>query len=232
MIDDVWTYLTEPARWQGSRGFVTRIVEHLEYVGSALLVALVIALPLGLLIGHTRKGVGFAVNAVNASRSLPSLGVVILVVLVSGLGRTPVLVALTILAVPPVLNATYAGVSGVDQATVRAARGMGMTERQVLWQVELPMALPLVWSGIRSATLQLVATATIAAYVAIGGLGRYVIDGFATFAFDEMLAGAVLVGLLAIVLDLGLALGSRLSVSRGLRGGRSRTPSTARSGPS
>jgi len=228
MIDDVGTYLTDPARWQGSRGFLTRIVEHVEYVGSALLVALVIALPLGLLIGHTRKGVGVAVNAVNASRSLPSLGVVILVVLVSGLGRAPVLVALTILAVPPILNATYAGVSGVDQGTVRAARGMGMTERQVLWQVELPMALPLVWSGIRSATLQLVATATIAAYVAIGGLGRYVIDGFATFAFDEMLAGAVLVALLAIVLDLVLALVGHFSVSPGLRAAN-RTPSSSRS---
>lgn len=229
MIPDVWAYLTDPARWQGSQGFTTRIVEHLEYVGSALLLALVIALPLGLLIGHTRKGVGLAVNAVNASRSLPSLGVIILVVLVSGLGRTPVLVALTVLAVPPILNATYAGVSGVDQVTVRAARGMGMTERQVLWQVELPMGLPLVWSGVRSATLQLVATATIAAYVAIGGLGRYVIDGFATFAFDEMLAGAVLVALLAVALDLLLALAARLSVSPGLRGGGTRTPSTGRS---
>jgi len=222
VIDDVWTFLTSPARWQGSDGFAVRILEHLEYVGAALLAAFLIGFPLGLLIGHTNRGVAVAVNAVNASRSLPSLGLLTLVVLFSGLGRAPVLVALTVLAVPPILNATYAGVHGVDKAAVSAARGMGMTELQVLWQVELPVALPLVWSGIRSATLQTVATATIAAYVALGGLGRYVIDGFAVRQFDEMLAGAVLVSLLAIVLDLALALATRLSVSPGLQDRRQR----------
>ncbi|CAN5837170.1 ABC transporter permease subunit [soil metagenome] len=225
MIGEIWTYLSSPGNWQGSDGFAVRILEHLQYVGGALLVAFAFAFPLGLLIGHTNRGVTVAVNAVNASRSLPSLGLLTLVVLFSGLGRAPVLVALTVLAIPPILNATYAGVRGVDKGAVTAARGMGMTEPQVVWQVELPVALPLVWSGIRSATLQTVATATIAAYVALGGLGRYVIDGFAVREFDEMLAGALLVSLLAITLDLVLALATRLSVSPGLRdGGRQRLP--------
>jgi len=222
MIGDVWAYLTAAGSWQGSNGFTVRIFEHLQYVAGALLVAFLIAFPLGLLIGHTNKGVTVAVNAVNASRSLPSLGLLTLVVLFSGLGRAPVLVALTVLAIPPILNATYAGVRGVDKGAVNAARGMGMTEPQVLWQVELPVALPLVWSGIRSATLQTVATATIAAYVALGGLGRYVIDGFAVREFDEMLAGAALVSLLAIVLDLALAFATHVSVSPGLREPRKR----------
>lgn len=227
MIDDIWAYLTSAANWQGGDGFAVRILEHLQYVGGALLVAFLIAFPLGLLIGHTNRGVAVAVNAVNASRSLPSLGVLTLVVLISGLGRAPVLIALTVLAIPPILNATYAGIHGVDAGAVRAARGMGMTELQVLGRVELPVALPLVWSGIRSATLQTVATATIAAYVALGGLGRYVIDGFAVREFDEMLAGAALVSLLAILLDLVLALATRLSVSPGLRTTRRARPRTA-----
>ncbi len=227
MINEVWAYLTSAANWGGGDGFVVRIFEHLQYVGGALLVAFLIAFPLGLVIGHTNRGVTVAVNAVNASRSLPSLGLLTLVVLISGLGRAPVLVALTVLAIPPILNATYAGIHGVDAGAVRAARGMGMTEQQVLWQVELPVALPLVWSGIRSATLQTVATATIAAYVALGGLGRYVIDGFAVREFDEMLAGAALVSVLAIVLDLVLALATRLSVSPGLRTGRQLSPRKA-----
>ena len=217
MIGDVWRQLTSAAAWGGPGGLGDRTLEHLSYVGMALLIALLIAVPAGYLIGHTRRGANLAINAGNAARSLPTLGVLTLVVLLSGLGTAPVLTALVVLAVPPLLTATYAGVSGVAPGTVRAARGMGMTEWQVLTRVELPSALPLILSGLRSAGLQTVATATIAAYVALDGLGRYVIDGFAVRDFAEMLTGAVLVAALALAVDAVLALTGRILVSPGLR---------------
>lgn len=161
----------------------------------------------------------------NALRALPTLGVVIMVVLLTGIGLGPVLFALVVLAVPPVMAGTYAGIRAVDPMVVDAARGVGMREREVLLQVEFPNALPLILGGIRSATLQLVSTATIAAFVAFGGLGRYIIDGLSVRDFAEVLAGAMLVAALAIVLDLALAGVERLVVSDGIRAprGRART---------
>jgi osmoprotectant transport system permease protein len=229
MIEDVWRLLTDPAAWQGPGGFLSRIAEHLSYVTLALLVAAFVAVPVGCLVGHTRRGVALAVNAGNAARSLPTLGLLTLVVLLTGLGTMPVLTALVVLAVPPLLTATYAGVAGVSPGTLRAARGMGMTGWQLLSRVELPTALPLILSGLRSAALQTIATATIAAYVSLGGLGRYVVDGFAVRAFPQMLAGAVLVAVLALGVDAVLAVCTRLLVSPGLRSphGRTRLPTLA-----
>jgi osmoprotectant transport system permease protein len=219
MFQGMLDFLTDPANWSGAEGIGNRILQHLWYTALALGIATAIALPVGLLIGHTRRGAFLAINVGNAARALPTLGLLMLVVLLMGrIGFLPVLIALVVLGIPPILTSTYAGISGVDPATVDAARGMGMTEGEVLRKVEIPIALPLIISGVRTATLYIVSTATIAAYVALGGLGRYVVDGLALRDFPQMLAGAMLVALLVIVLDLFFALLARLTVSDGLTG--------------
>jgi osmoprotectant transport system permease protein len=217
-------FLSDPAHWSGPSGIPTRLLEHVWYTLLTLGIATAIALPVGLLIGHTNRGAFLAINLGNAARSLPTLGVLILVVLATGIGFTPVLVALVALAIPPVLTATYAGVRAVDPQIVDAARGMGMRAHQVLFRAEVPVALPVIMSGVRSAALQVVATATIAAYVALGGLGRFVIDGLAVRSYAEMLTGALFVALLAITLDLVLAALQRAVVSPGVTG---RFPATS-----
>jgi osmoprotectant transport system permease protein len=217
-------FLSDPAHWSGPSGIPTRLLEHVWYTLLALGIATGIALPVGLLIGHTNRGAFLAINLGNAARSLPTLGVLILVVLATGIGFTPVLVALVALAIPPVLTATYAGLRAVDPQIVDAARGMGMRAHQVLFRAEVPVALPVIMSGVRSAALQVVATATIAAYVALGGLGRFVIDGLAVRSYAEMLTGALFVALLAITVDLVLAALQRAVVSPGVTG---RFPATS-----
>jgi len=212
------SFLGDPEHWSGPRGIPARLVEHLLYTSVTLLIAFLIAFPVGLLIGHTGRGAFIAINVGNAARSLPTFGVLTLVVLIVGIGLTPVLVALVILGIPPILTATYAGIQSVESATIDAARGMGMSEREILTKVEAPIALPIILSGVRSATLQIVATATIAAYVALGGLGRFLIDGLGVRDYAEMAAGATLVALLAIVLDIAFAVLARVVVSRGLTG--------------
>jgi osmoprotectant transport system permease protein len=211
------SYLFDPAHWSGPAGFPARLVEHLGYTTLTMLIAIVIAVPAGALVGHTGRGGFLVVGLANGLRALPTLGLLTLLVLLLGLGLTGPIVTLVILAVPPILAGTYAGIRNVDPAIVDAARGMGMRRRDVLWRVELPNALPLVLGGIRSAALQVVSTATIAAYVALGGLGRYIFDGLAQRDFPQMVAGSVLVALLAIALDLLLAGLQRLLVSPGLR---------------
>ncbi|HEY0620779.1 MAG TPA: ABC transporter permease [Kribbella sp.] len=218
MIQGLLDFITDPANWSGAEGITNRIVQHLGYTFLSLLIAAVIAFPIGLLIGHTRRGAFLAINTVNAWRALPTLGLLTLIVLLIGIGVVPVIIALVVLGIPPILASTYAGVSGVDPATVDAARGMGMTGREILTKVEIPIALPLIISGLRSATLQIVSTATVAAYVALGGLGRYVIDGLSLRDFPQMLTGAVLVAVLAILLDLIFAAIGRYAVSAGLTG--------------
>jgi osmoprotectant transport system permease protein len=218
LLGQLLDFLGEPAHWSGSRGIPTRLVEHLWYTGVSLAIAALIAFPVGSLIGHTGKGAFLAINIGNAARSLPTLGLLTLVVLLVGIGITPVLVALVALGIPPILAATYAGIRGVEPATIDAARGMGMTEGQLLLRAELPIALPLILSGLRSAALQIVATATVAAYVALGGLGRFLIDGLGVRDYAEMLAGAFLVAALAILIDVVFAVLSRVVVSAGLTG--------------
>jgi len=210
-------WLFDPANWTGSGGIPARLVEHLAYVALAMIIALVIALPVGAWVGHTGRG-GFAVvGLANGLRALPTLGLLVLIVGATGLGLLGPITALVILAVPPILAGTYAGVRNVDSAVVDAARGMGMRGREVLLGVELPNALPLIISGIRSSVLQVISTATIAAYVALGGLGRFIIDGLAVRDFPQMIAGSVLVALLAVAADLLLAGLQKLVVSPGLR---------------
>jgi osmoprotectant transport system permease protein len=214
----MWQYLTDSFNWSGPEGITARILQHIWYTVAALALAAVIALPIGLRIGHTRRGAFLAINLGNAARALPSLGLLMLAVLLTDqIGFLPVLIALVALGIPPILASTYAGLSGVDPATIDAARGMGMTGREILTKVEIPIALPLIISGLRSATLQIVSTATIAALVSLGGLGRYVVDGLKLRDFPQMFSGALLVALLAIALDLLFALAGRITVSKGLR---------------
>ncbi|MDO9380797.1 MAG: ABC transporter permease [Nocardioidaceae bacterium] len=219
-MSGTFSYLLDGSRWAwGVTGsFPERIVEHLGYTFLGLAIAFVIAFPIGLLIGHTGRFAFLAINAGNAGRSLPTLGLLSIVVVISGIGLLPVVIGLVVLAIPPILTTTYAAVQAVDRATIDAARGMGMTESKILFGVELPIGLPLILGGIRNATLQVVSTATVAAYVGLGGLGRYLIDGIATRDYPQVVAGSLLVGLLAIVLDLILAGFQRLVVSPGVDG--------------
>lgn len=197
-----------------------RVLEHLGYSGLALGIAALIAVPLGLYIGHTGRG-SWMIAGVNALRALPSLGLMTLLVLLIGAGVVPPTIALVILAVPPILSNTAAGISVADPAAVDAARAMGMTDRQLLRQVELPIALPLVVSGFRAAVLQVVATATIAAFVNLGGIGRFIFDGLALYDYGRVVLGAVLVAAVALALDGALALVARAVTPE--RVGRTRT---------
>jgi osmoprotectant transport system permease protein len=231
VIDDVWTWLSDPTHWAGSDGVWARSWEHLVYTGLALLVATVVAVPLGMVIGHTGRGRVLGVGLTGAMRAVPSLGLLFVAIMVFGdvlPGQAallvPTIAVLAILAVPPILAGTYAGIEQVDPAARDAAAGMGMVGRQVLWRVEVPCALPLFASGMRSAALQVVATATLAATVSLGGLGRFLIDGIQQRDYAQMAGGAILVALLALLVD-GLFAGiQRLVVSPGLTGRTTRKP--------
>lgn len=200
-VQQAISYLTTADNWTGPVGLAARILEHLEYTGIAVGASALIAVPVGLIIGHTGRGTMLVVGAVNGLRSLPTLGVLLLGVLLFGLGAGPPLVALMLLGVPSLLAGTYAGIANVEPVVVDAARAMGMTEAQVLLRVEVPNALPLILGGLRNATLQVVATATVAAYASLGGLGRYLIDGIKEREFQVALVGALLVAALALILD-------------------------------
>lgn len=222
-------WLTDPGSWSGSDGIWMRILEHVQYSLVTLLIAAVIAIPLGLWIGHTGRGRVVVVNLVNGMRALPTLGLLFAAVLVVGpmvrgdlAFLVPSIFVLVVLAIPPILAGAYSGVEEVDPAARDAAKGMGMTPMQVLREVELPCALPLIFSGLRSAALQVVATATVAASVSIGGLGRFLIDGLAFRDYGMMAGGAVIVGVLALVIDFVFATIQRLVVSPGLTSPRTR----------
>jgi osmoprotectant transport system permease protein len=199
------SYLCTAANWAGPVGLAARTVEHLEYTALAVAVSALIAIPLGLIVGHTGRGTLVVVSLVNALRALPTLGVLRWAVLLWGLGLVPPIVALMLLGIPPLLAGTYAGISAVDRTVVDAARAMGMSELRVLLRVEVPNALPLILGGLRTATLQVVATATVAAYASLGGLGRYLIDGIKVRQFHIALVGALMVAALALILDAALA---------------------------
>lgn len=212
LFSGAWDYIADPANWAGPTGIGARILEHLGYSLLALVAAAVIAVPLGMLIGHRRRGEAILVGAVNALRSLPTLGLLTFLVLLLGLGLIPPIIALVVLGIPALLAGTYSGIANVDPTVTSAARAMGMTERQVLGRVEIPNAMPLILGGIRNATLQIIATATVAAYVNLGGLGRYIFDGLALYRYERVLVGAILVALLALIVDGLLALAVWASV--------------------
>jgi osmoprotectant transport system permease protein len=225
MLSSIWAWLVAPEQWSGSHGIPHRLAEHLGYCALSVVLAAVVAVPLGLWVGHTGRG-GWIVTTGNAARAVPSLGLLFAVSMLVGPRITsdlafviPSIAVLVLLAVPPLLTGTYAGIQAVDPSARDAAYGMGMRGSQVLRGVELPCALPLLLSGLRSAFLQVVATATIAASVSLGGLGRYLIDGLAVRDYAEMAGGAVLVAALALAVDGVLALAQRVAVSPGLTAG-------------
>jgi osmoprotectant transport system permease protein len=216
VVNEVFTWLTDPAQWSGPDGIPVRTLQHLWYSLLATAIAAAIALPIGVFIGHTGRGALLAVNLTNLGRAIPSLGIIILMFTLVGFGIVPVLVALTALAVPPIVTNSYIGVRSVDRDVREAAEGMGMRGRQVLWQVELPVAMPLIMAGIRTSAVQVVATATLAAFVGLGGLGRYLIDGLAQRDLAEVVGGAILVAVLSLLTELVLGRVQTMVVSKGL----------------
>ncbi|OZC94655.1 ABC transporter permease [Rhodococcus sp. 06-235-1A] len=212
LFSEAFSYILDGGNWSGPTGIGARLIEHMWYSLLAVLLSAAIAVPIGLLIGHLRRGEAVIVGLVNALRSLPTLGILVFLVLVIGLGLIPPIIALVLLGIPPLLAGTYSGIANVDANVVDAARAMGMTETQVLLRVEIPNALPLILGGLRNTTLQIIATATIAAYVNLGGLGRYIFDGLALYDYGRVLVGAILVAVLTLVVDGVLALAVWTSV--------------------
>ncbi len=214
-----WQWLTDPMNWQGSMGVPTRVVEHLGYAGLTLLISVLIAVPIGLYVGHTGRGRAVVVSLAGMLRALPTLGIMTLFALLatSSLSLMPAIWSLVLLAVPPILTGTYAGIAAVDRELVDAARSMGMREHQVLFGVEVPNGLSVMLGGFRSAVLQVVSTVAVVAFISLGGLGRYIIDGLAVQDYGQVLGGAVAIAAVAIVIDGLLALLQRSVVSPGLR---------------
>ena len=201
VVDDTIDWFSDGSHWSGEDGVPNRLIEHLGYSALTVGVAAAIAIPVGLWIGHTGRLRGVAVALTGALRALPTLGLLTWFVLLAGIGLTAPILALVILAIPPLLAGAYSGLEAVDRQTIDAARAMGMTEWQILLRVEIPLALPLLVGGFRSAVLQVVATATVAAYVGLGGLGRFIIDGQRLSDYPQMVSGSILVIVLALALD-------------------------------
>ncbi|MFI9154059.1 ABC transporter permease [Streptomyces sp. NPDC053367] len=217
ILDFARAFFSDGAHWHGYDGIPTRLAEHIRYTLQALALAAAIGLPVGLVTGHYGRGGNVLALIATAGRALPTFGLLVLLTMTLGFGMLPVMVPLVVLAVPPILVTTYEAVRSVDPAPVDAARGMGMRERDIMLRVELPEALPLVLGGLRTAAVQIVSTATIAAYVSFGGLGRYIIDGLYQRDYEKVVGGATLVaGLALATLALFWAVG-RLAVSPGVR---------------
>ena len=221
LLDKTIAWLTAPAHWTGTDGIPLRLAEHIGISVLSMVIAIAIALPPGLYIGHTRRGVSMAVGLANIGRAIPSLALIGLIVPITqafdpGLGffLYPTLFAMSILAIPPILLNAFAGVSEVDADLVEAARGMGFTESQILQRVEIPLALPVILGGIRSAAVQVIATTTLGAIFGLGGLGRFIVDGIAQNDDGQLFGGVVLVALIAISTEGSLALAQRLIARR------------------
>jgi osmoprotectant transport system permease protein len=212
VLGEAWSWLMTGSHWSGDGGVLTRLTEHLYVSGVALLIACALALPLAFLLGHLGKGGALAVNISNVGRAVPVFAVLALFMVspLRSAGYVPTIIALVLFAVPPLLTNAYVGMREVDRAVVEAARGMGMDGMQLFTRVELPLAYPLVMTGLRSAAVQVVATASIAAMVGQGGLGRIITAGFNTYDTAQVVAGAILVALLALLVEGALVLLGRL----------------------
>ncbi len=203
---DAFVYLNDPFNWTRPGGILDLLVQHLRVSALAVLLAAVLAVPAGVLLGRSGGGAGAVVVLSNVSRAVPTLALLTLfAVSPIGFGNEATTIALAVFAVPPILTNTYVGFRGVDADVREAARGMGMSRSQVIGRVDLPLALPLVMTGIRTAAVQVVATATLAALVAGGGLGRIITLAFAQQEYGVMLAGAFLVAVLAMLTEVVLA---------------------------
>ncbi|MCU1449943.1 MAG: Glycine betaine transport system permease protein [Acidimicrobiales bacterium] len=217
-LGDVVSWFTDSAHWQGTNGIPHRVEEHVVMSVAVVVAALLVALPPSILLGHLRRFGALAVNVSNVGRAIPSFAILVFAAQVVGIGAEPAFIALFVLAVPPLVTNAYVAMAGVPTEVRESARGMGMTGWQSLRRVELPMALPVLLAGVRTAAVQVVATASLAALVAWGGLGRYIIDGLSQRDFVQVFAGAVLVAFLSIVTELALALLQHFVVSAGLTG--------------
>ena len=219
---EVVAWLTAPEHWGGSNGIPNRIGEHLLISAVTTAAAVLVALPIGLWLGHSGRGGFVAINLANLGRAIPSLALLALMLpfalsLKLGFGFWPTFFALVPLGIPPVLTNSFVAVTEVDRDVVEAARGMGMREGQVLRQVELPIAAPLIIAGVRTSAVAIVATATLGAVVAGGGLGRYIVDGLALQEYPRVFVGALLVALLSIAVEVSFGAFERLAVSAGIR---------------
>lgn len=215
----VLEWFLEPANWTGPNGVLVRTWEQLRMSLLAMGIAMAIAMPVALFLGHRRKGVFLATNVGNIGRAIPTLGVLVIFASIPeiGVGDLAAVLALAVFAIPPLLTNTFTGIAGVSAEVRDAARGMGMGGGAILGRVELPLAMPLIAAGIRTATVQVVATASLAALVGGGGLGRYVVDGFALQDNTLIIAGAILTAGIAIVVEVLLATAQRGLTPRGLR---------------
>ena len=242
-MDALIRFTTDSANWSGPNGIPTRLLEHLVLAVVAVLVATVIALPAGLYIGHTGKGQLLGINIANIGRAIPSYAVMVMILPVAlalaptlgydpllGLSFLPIFLAMVLLAIPPILVGAYAGLRDVDRDLVESARGMGLTERQILTRIELPLASPIIVGGFRTAMLQVIATATIGAILSGGGLGRFIIDGIARRNDGMLYFGVILVATLAIGVDVGMSWLQRRLTPRGLRPGAAPRPDSSVSG--
>lgn len=222
LFADAIAWMFAPAQWTGNYALPKLLGEHLALTAISVLIAAIIALPLGWLIGHTGRGREIAVAVSGAARAIPAFGLMVLLVLLLGVLRVPeaAITTFVLLAIPSLLAGAYTGLEAIDRRVIDAARAMGMTEWQIFWKVEVPLGLPLLVGGIRSALLQVIATVTIAAYVNLGGLGWPIIQGIPLRRFDQVLGGALIVAVLALLVDLLLAAAQHAAVPRGLRTGR------------
>ena len=222
LVAAVVSWFADPTHWTGPNGVPSRLAQHVGISLASVTIAAAIALPLGMYIGHTRRGQALAVNLANVGRAVPSLAAIAIVVPFTqmidpalGFNLYPTVIAMVLLAIPPILVNTYAGVVEVDRDLVESARGMGITEGQVLRGVEIPFAIPLIVGGLRSASVQVIATATLGAVYGLGALGGFIVEGVAQRDDGRLFAGVVLVALLALAAEAGLALVQRrLSSSR------------------
>lgn len=216
-LGQVIQWFTNPAHWSGPDGIPTRLLEHLQLSAEAVLIGAVIALPVGIVLGHYGRFGNLAMNISNVGRAVPSFALLVLSFQIFGLGDAPIIISLTALAIPPMVTNSYVALREVDPDIKDAARGMGYRELRQVLEVELPLAVPLLMAGIRTSAVQVVATATLAALIAGGGFGRYIIDGLDQFDYTKLAAGAILVALLALATEFGLAGLERLLVPKGIR---------------
>jgi osmoprotectant transport system permease protein len=220
LIGQLVSWLTDPAQWSGKDSIPVHLAGHLALSAAALAAGAAIALPLGLAIGHTGRGAFVVVALANIGRAVPSVAILglafpLTLTLGLGLGFAPTVIALTALAIPPIVTNTYAALRGVDRDLVEAGRGMGMGEGQLLGRVELPIALPLIVGGVRTSAVQVVATATLGAVLSADCLGFFILKGFAIRNMAEVVAGALMVTVLALLTEGALALAQRRSAPAG-----------------
>ena len=222
LLEELRLFLGDPETWWGPGSIPLRLAEHLLLSAVALIIAAALVIPPALWAAHRRRGIAAASAVVNVGRAVPTFGILVIVVVWLGLGPWPALVALVALSGPPMFTNTVAGVLAVDPAILESARGMGMTGGRVLMEVELPLALPVIAEGVRIAMSQVIATATLAALAAGGGLGRFIVDGFAKRDQGELLMGAVLVAVLAVAAEKAFTRGQRRITPAGVPSGDSR----------